>query len=315
MVSETLTLEPSDTFVETPATRDLLTRALTYLACGYAVNFSGPAGTGKTTLALHTAHALDRPTSMLIGDEEMTSLSMVGGYLGIRHRRIDDNYIRSVRKVQDEYRELWVDNRLTVACQEGYTLVYDEFTRSRPETNNVLLSVLEERILHVPVERGGPERYLPVHPDFHLILTSNPDEYAGVFQTADALRDRLITISLTRPDIATELAIVRAKSGLAPEPTEAIVRLVRTLSEDSQLGIRLSLRNGIMLARITRHLELEPDPGNPHWLEIALDVLSPSPERRDQVVAAIGKVGSAAVGPKPGRSRAARRQRPDDGAR
>lgn len=287
MAIDTLALEPSDTFVETPATREILERALIYLACGYSVNFSGPAGTGKTTLALHTAHVLGRPTSVLTGDEEMTSLSMVGGYLGIRHRRIDDNFIRSVHKVSDEYRELWVDNRLTVACQDGYTLVYDEFTRSRPETNTVLLSVLEEHILHFPVERGGRERYLPVHPDFRLILTSNPAEYAGVFQTADALRDRMITISLNRPDRATEVAIVEAKAALSHAHAERIVGLVRTLSDDRRLGVRLSLRNGIMLGRIAHHLQVEPDPRDPRWREIVLDVVATSADERDLLAAAI----------------------------
>jgi len=40
---------------------------------------------------------------------------------------------------------LWVDNRLTTACANGNTLIYDEFNRSRPEANNALLSVLEGR--------------------------------------------------------------------------------------------------------------------------------------------------------------------------
>ena len=69
----------------------------------------------------------------------------------------------------------WVDNRLTTACQFGLTLIYDEFTRSRPEANNVLLSILEERILVLPNARGR-ESYLKVHPDFRAIFTSNPDQ-------------------------------------------------------------------------------------------------------------------------------------------
>ena len=33
-------------------------------------------------------------------------------------------------------RTLWIDNRLTTACRYGHTLVYDEFTRSRPYKKN-----------------------------------------------------------------------------------------------------------------------------------------------------------------------------------
>ena len=41
---------PSD-FVETPFVKDLVDRSLAYLQHGLHVHFSGPAGSGKTTLA------------------------------------------------------------------------------------------------------------------------------------------------------------------------------------------------------------------------------------------------------------------------
>ncbi len=110
----------------------------------------------------------------------------------------------------------WVDNRLTTACQFGLTLIYDEFTRSRPEANNVLLSILEERMLVLPNARGG-ESYLKVHPDFRAIFTSNPEEYAGVQKSQDALRDRMVTIELGNFDEETEVAITREKSKLSTE--------------------------------------------------------------------------------------------------
>ncbi len=47
--------EPSESFVSTPYIESLTARALTYLDVGYALHFAGPAGTGKTTLALHVA--------------------------------------------------------------------------------------------------------------------------------------------------------------------------------------------------------------------------------------------------------------------
>src|ERR1019366_4565894 len=105
----------------------------------------------------------------------------------------------------------------------GNTLVYDEFNRSRPEANNALLSVLEERILNLPALRPSGAGYLEVHPDFHAIFTSNPEEYAGVHKTQDALMDRLITLNLGnfdrelrgtgvnnhRPTIRATIAIAR----------------------------------------------------------------------------------------------------------
>ncbi len=280
IADQRLNVQPGSEFVETAKTKETLRRALTYLNCGYAVNFCGPAGTGKTTLARHAAHLIGRPVLMLAGDEEITSLSMIGGYRGVRHKRVDDNYIRSVHKTQDEFVELWVDNRLTVACQEGYTLVYDEFTRSRPETNSVLLSVLEERILHMPIERGVG-RYLPVHPDFRLILTSNPLEYAGVFHVPDALRDRTVRIYLDRYDADTEIDIVCSKTGLDRADAEVIVYLVRSMDADERLAIHPSLRASIMLGRVLKSLDLRPNEDSTRVFPFVLDILGPGTDERE----------------------------------
>jgi MoxR-like ATPase len=43
--------QASETFVVTPQIEELAERTLTYLDAGYPINLSGPAGTGKTTLA------------------------------------------------------------------------------------------------------------------------------------------------------------------------------------------------------------------------------------------------------------------------
>ncbi len=51
---------------------------------------------------------------------------------------------------------------------------------------------LEERILVIP-GRGHADRYQAAHPDFRAILTSNPEDYAGITEPQDALIDRLIT--------------------------------------------------------------------------------------------------------------------------
>ena len=111
-------------------------------------------------------------------------------------------------------RTLWIDNRLTTACRYGHTLVYDEFTRSRPEANNVLLSVLGERLLNLPKLRYAGDGYLEVHPGFRAIFTSNPEEYAGIHKSQDALMDRLITIHMDHYDRETEVAITAARSGV-----------------------------------------------------------------------------------------------------
>ena len=136
-------------FVSTPAIERLTARALRYLQSGFPVHLRGPAGTGKTTLSLHLADLLQRPMMLMFGDDEAKSSDMIGKQSGYTHKKLVDNYIHTVLKVEDSVRHNWVDSRLTLACREGYTLIYDEFNRSRPEVNNILLSVLEEKILKI----------------------------------------------------------------------------------------------------------------------------------------------------------------------
>ena len=257
MVIETVDtlLEPRPlaNFVETPFIQSIVDRALTYIAAGFPIHFRGASGTGKTTVALHVASKLGRPVVMLHGDEEFSTSDLVGGEYGYRMRKVIDNFIHSVLKTEEDMSRRWVDNRLTVACRYGFTLIYDEFTRSRPEANNALLSVLQEKMLDLPAARNG-DGYLRVHPEFTAIFTSNPEEYAGVYRSQDALRDRMVTLDLDHFDEETEIAITQAKSGLDRSDAEKIVRVVRGLRESGICEFAPTVRGCIM---ITMALKVE----------------------------------------------------------
>ncbi len=242
--------EASETFVATPEVQGLADRALMYLQAGYPVHFSGPAGTGKTTVALHVASKLGRAVTLIHGDDEFGSSDLLGSDHGYRKSKLVDNFIHSVLKTEEEMKTLWMDNRLTTACRKGDTLIYDEFTRSRPEANNALLSVLGERILNLPKLRRTGDGYLEVHPEFHAIFTSNPEEYAGVHKTQDALMDRLITISMGHYDRTTEIAITLARSGVSEADAKTIVDIVRELRGIGVNNHRPTIRACIAIGRI-----------------------------------------------------------------
>ncbi|MBU3895792.1 gas vesicle protein GvpN, partial [Patescibacteria group bacterium] len=195
--------EPTEGFVETSEIKDITERALSYLKAGFPVHLSGPTGTGKTTLATHLGYQLNRPVMLLFGDDEFATSDLVGGSFGYRKRKVIDNFIHSVLKTEEDVAQRWLVNRLTTAVKEGFTLIYDEFNRSRPEANNALLSVLEEGILTLPTA-AEEEGYIKAHPDFRAIFTSNPEEYAGVHKTQDALLDRMVTLHLDYFDEDTE---------------------------------------------------------------------------------------------------------------
>ncbi len=270
-------LEPvADTgFMVTPYVKELVDYSLIYLKADLPIHFSGSAGTGKTALALYVAAQLKRPIVLIHGDEECKTSDLIGAEYGFRLKRMRDQYIHSVTKTEENLVKSWVDNRLTVACKYGFTLIYDEFTRSRPEANNALLSVLEEKMLDMPAI-GGDENYLQVHPDFRAIFTSNPAEYAGVFTAQDALRNRLVTINLGHFDQATEITIVKSRAGLVEQDSRKIVQLVRAFREKGK-GIykyEPTIRESIKIAKALKVQSLHPSRKEPFFRTICLHILT-----------------------------------------
>jgi len=264
--SQTDATQPAD-FVETPFVKDLVGRALAYLQDGLHVHLSGPAGGGKTTIALQVAQRIGRPVVLIHGDDQMGTADLVGKESGFKRSYTRDEYVHSVLKVEEESKPVWVGKALTDACQKGLTVVYDEFTRSRPEANNVLLSVMEERVLPL---RGGT---IPVHPDFRIIFTSNPADYAGVHGVQDALLDRMVTIMVSGFDEETEAAITQARSGLPLVEVRRVVALVRAFRDAGLKTSSASVRPAILISRILKVRGGHAHAGDHVFLQTCRDVL------------------------------------------
>lgn len=290
--SDTFLPKPSESFVLTPALEAICDRALAYLEAGYPVHLAGPPGIGKTTMAFHLAATLERPTLLMHGNHEFKTSDLVGSKSGYKRSKVVDNYIHTVLKTQEEFQQIWSDNRLTKACREGYTLIYDEFNRTRPEANNVLLSVLEERVLSTPGRRGAS--FMKVHPDFRAILTSNPEEYAGTHRAQDAIMDRLITIQMPASTLEAEAEIAAERSGIDIESARSIAELVRYVRVHIPTTTAPSLRSAIAICKILNQTHAALVADDPFVVDVCRDILLSSavactPDERRDIVAVIDK--------------------------
>jgi len=260
-------------FVQTDHVKGVLKRAMTYMDVGFPIHLSGPAGTGKTSIAMYLAAQIGRPVILIHGDDEFATSDLIGGQYGYQRKKLVDNFVHSVLKSEEKVTPEWVDNRITVACKHGYTLIYDEFTRSRPEANNVLLPILEEKILDLPAARGD-NGYLRVSPQFRAIFTSNPEEYAGVHKAQDALKDRMISIKLNHYDRETEISIAKEKSGLPRKETAKVVDIVQSLRKNKENGFHPSIRASIMIAKVLKASNSIAKKNNSDFVDACMDVLN-----------------------------------------
>ncbi|MFT4890106.1 MAG: gas vesicle protein GvpN [Halobacteriales archaeon] len=266
-------------FIETDEIRQLKRRLHRWLEADRPVHLIGPTGCGKTALAIDAARERDRPVVWINGDAELNTSDLVGEYAEEERYSERDKYIHNVVKSKDIIRDRWVDNPLTLAVRDGGTLVYNEFSRTKPVANNVLLSVFEEGVLELPGKRGG-SRYVEVHPEFRAILTSNSVEYAGVHEPQDALLDRLVGVHMDFYDYESEVKIVseHLDEGLTQSQIESVVAVFRELRDE--LDITVGTRAEIMAAEGLAAAGLE-DEGTVR--DVCVDVLASKVAEYDEV--------------------------------
>lgn len=111
------------------------------------------------------------------------------------------------------------------------------------------------------------------------IFTSNPEEYAGVYRSQDALRDRMVCIDLDHFDEETEIAITAAKSGMARTDAAKIVAITRALRDSGVCEYAPTVRGPLMIAKTLKVLHSSVDGKNGIFRKLCLDILTSETSR------------------------------------
>ena len=191
-----------------------LRRALAVLNSGRHLLLEGPVGVGKTRVALAVCAFLERGVERVDGDDRYSESKLTGWF--------DPPVV--LHKGYGE--ESFFPGPLVTAMRDGKVLFINELNRMPETVQNVLLPVLDERILQIP--HIGQVRAAP---GFQVVATQNPVEYIATGHLSEALRDRFEHLQLDYQPALEEEEIVAAETG----------------SDDAAL-----IRTAVRLARATR---------------------------------------------------------------
>ncbi len=215
----------------------------------------GMVGTGKTYLARAIAEYTDSKFIRVDGSEDVFAHTLTGYF--------DPPAIMKVGYKEDAF----IYGPLTNAMRQGACLFVNELNRVPEQTQNVLLSALDEKQIVIPKLKtiGASE-------GFFLIATQNPVAHVGVSALGEALKDRFVWIEVDYQSRSEEINIVKLhldKEGdEIPHVVENAVDIVRLTRDHPELRRGASVRAAIDLAQLIYSSGEEPT--KDFWYDAAI---------------------------------------------
>jgi MoxR-like ATPase len=240
----------------------------------------GDVGVGKTTIAKALANHYDSNFFRIDCSEETLPHNLIGFFdppLAISNGYTKDSYIYGP---------------LTKAMQKGGCLFINEINRMPENTQNSLLTSLDERIIDIP--KLG---VIKANDGFFAIATQNPAAHIGVTVLGEALKDRFIWIKLDYQNPDEEVLIIKKEANLNDPEGEKIARIAQKivqLSRDSS-----SLRRGSSIRGAIDLADIISRTGNSkstkEWIETSIMSLHNKIELEDGVTRSKSEIVSEIV--------------------
>ncbi len=210
----------------------MVERAIVGLASNRGLLLVGEPGTAKTMLSELLAAAISG-----------TSINTIQGSAGTTEDQIKYSWNYALLLAKGPTPEALVPAPLHIGMSQGILVRFEEITRCPPEIQDVLISVLSDKVLSIP-ELRDEQRTLLAKPGFNVIATANIRD-RGVHEMSSALKRRF-NFETVHPirDFKQEVELVSSQCVRLLEESQAPAKVDRNVIEILVTAFQ-DLREGI----------------------------------------------------------------------
>ena len=223
----------------------LVERCIVTLATNRGLMLVGEPGTAKTMLS-----------ELLSASISGTSTNTVQGSAGTTEDMIKYSFNYALLLEKGPVKETLVPAPLYLGMNEGLITRFEEITRTPPEIQDSLISVLSDKVLNIP--ELNENNLLFAKPGFNIIATANTRD-KGVNEMSSALKRRfnfetvmpIKNITLEKEIIMSEVNSLAEENKVDMKADEDVALLLATIYHElrngvSSKGVKISSPSNVM---------------------------------------------------------------------